>query len=849
MVNFTPAEEARSVDRGLQSFEINEIEKLKLQGNITLNDFVFNTIDEYGVVWVITDIENWWNTPEADVPSMERGDGDGGYEMQGRYTSREIAIQGVFLTTDPTLVEAARDRLIQAMNLAYTGAWLKTGSEPIRASYVQLIGAVETNTVNTRGRTEFSIPLRAVDPIKYHWNDEAPDGYFLKEGVVKNLDAGYDGLVTVENIGNYPVPVYFEITGPFTGPGFIFNKTTNELILLTQGLKGRISRSVVNKQLAFDVEQLKDIATLTTTIPHGFSVGDSVFVSGTGTGFDGDQLITSVPTRTTFTFDADAADIRAVAQKTLTSGVATLQTVLPHGYSTGDEIIVNGVDATFDGTYEITGTPTANKFTYDRIRSTSQNIATTILTANIATITTENAHEFILGEEVTISGAGVNYDGTYEISDIPNETSFSYAATRTNSRDIVNKSMTEDVVTITTSAEHGFVVNEGVNVRNVDLSLNGGYFIKEIPSSTTFTYDRVRATQRSVIVKAVFGNVATVTTSQPHGFNVGEEVRLQNIDSDFNGIHTITDLPSNTTFTFSLVRDDLVSTSVSNGTAHLRSRQIRNISRSGNVVAVVTEGTHGAIFGEEVTINSGKADFDGTYQISGIPSLNVFLYEKVGANVDQVFAFPIENFSRSSNTLTINTSVAHDLQAGQDILVKGLGEDYDGSYTVQTRTNTRVTVTRSGTNFGETDAPDGATIIYDFKFADLSGTIPSTSVTDGTATVGGSLPLTSSQGVSSVSENIVQQTSGGNAIKTNDVQFTPGLSGATAVVDSDILEIDTKKREVAFNGVVPGARGRVDVLADFIRLAPGENEIEFEDTGNPESESSIKIFYRSGWLS
>ena len=115
--------------------------------------------------------------------------------------------------------------------------------------------------------------------------------------------------------------------------------------------------------------------------------------------------------------------------------------------------------------------------------------------------------------------------------------------------------------------------------------------------------------------------------------------------------------------------------------------------------------------------------------------------------------------------------------------------------------------------------------------------------------MGGSLPLTTSTGTASVPPDITQQTTGGNAIRTNNVQFTPGLNNATAIVNADILEIDTKKREVAYNGVVDGARGRIDVLADFIRLAPGENILEFEDTGNPESESSLKIFYRSGWLS
>ena len=67
-------------------------------------------------------------------------------------------------------------------------------------------------------------------------------------------------------------------------------------------------------------------------------------------------------------------------------------------------------------------------------------------------------------------------------------------------------------------------------------------------------------------------------------------------------------------------------------------------------------------------------------------------------------------------------------------------------------------------------------------------------------------------------------------------------------MSADILEIDTKNREVAFNGEVEGARGRIDVLADFIELVPGQNQLEFTDEGNLDSGASLRVYYRSGWL-
>ena len=472
------ARENKYVNLGLTPLQTNEIEKLKLQGNIILGDFVFNTVDDLGIVWVITNIGGWWKHPTPEVPDIERGWGDGSYDVQGKYKARELTLEGVFLVPNPSLVEAARDRLIAATNLVYRGAWLKTGNDPIRASFVRLGGDVEIETVNPRGRTEFQITLRAADPIKYSWNDADPDGFEYVEIPVKNLNLGYDGIGSVTNIGNYGVPCYIEVSGALKAPAEIYNRTTNQLIGIVQGLKGSVSRSIVNKQLEYDVATSKDVATLTTTTKHEFSVGDSIYVSGVGAPFDGDQLIVSVPTDTTLTFNADAATVRNVSYKSLASSVATLETTVPHGFTAGQPITVSGVDSVFDGSYNIIATPNTNTFTFAKTRIPPRSITGKILVSNIATLTTVDAHQFILGEAVTVTGVDENFNKVSAIiTDIPSANQFSYAATRTNARSITTKTMANDVVTLTTDVVHGFLANEPVNVTGVDVSLNGGYNI------------------------------------------------------------------------------------------------------------------------------------------------------------------------------------------------------------------------------------------------------------------------------------------------------------------------------------------------------------------------------------
>lgn len=783
----TQGQENRAVDRGLQQAFSHDIGRLQLSGNIILGNFILNQIDAYGNAWVVRDIEGWWEPPSADVPEVARSSGDGSYEVTGRYTSRSITINGTILPPSPSQVEFARDRLAQAANLVRQGAWFKTGNDPIRASFVYLADDIRVETVGMSGRTDFEINLRAVDPIKYAWNDATPDGYQVSEIPAKNAKKGSNGIGFIDNIGNYDVPVYLEISGKLSGPGSIFNKTTQELIILTQALKGSISRSIVNKQLIFDTTRLADVATLTTTEAHDFSTGDSVFISGIGAPFDGDKLITATPTDTTFSFTADAAEITGVASKALKDGIATIRATEPHNLSAGNTVTIVGVDSVFNGTHTVLATPTTTSLTFKQNRVPPRAIVFGSLISNIATITTADGHNFIVGESVIISGTGANFDGTFEITAVPSPTTFNYANTRTNARDIISMQMpgSNTQVVATTPAPHGFTVGESVNITGTTLTFDGGFTINGIGTLTDFFYERVRATEKIIITKARSNNVATITTSQPHGFVLGEKVNVSGISGDYRARATIIELPSATTFSYANTGSNQVSTNVPKGRVDSASRKIRSLLLAGNKVIVTTYNTHGAFINENITITGAGSSFDGDYKVTGIPFLDVLEFEKVAPN-EPLVEYPVDKETGVSPGVFVELSSKVD----QFVL----------------------------------DPP-------------------------GQVEVGGSLPLQSLSGTATVSDFIPETQSAGNIIKTNNVQFTPGLSGASAVVQADILEIDTNLREVAFNGELEGARGRIDVLADFIRLAPGQNELEFIDSGNPDSESSLRVFYRSGWLS
>ena len=56
-----------------------------------------------------------------------------------------------------------------------------------------------------------------------------------------------------------------------------------------------------------------------------------------------------------------------VNNKSLTANVATLTTASAHGFEAGQQVTVAGVDATFNGTFTITGTPSTTTITYAKV--------------------------------------------------------------------------------------------------------------------------------------------------------------------------------------------------------------------------------------------------------------------------------------------------------------------------------------------------------------------------------------------------------------------------------------------------------------------------------------------------
>jgi hypothetical protein len=303
----TQAQETKNVNKGLSPVPYPKITGLKLDAGISLGSLVLNTIDEDGVVWVCTDIEGWWNHPEPDIDDIPRGYGDGSYDVRGRYQARQLTLNGVFLVPDASYVAAARSKLIENTDLVYTGNWLITNENPPKASYVRLSGRPEITTVNPRGRTEFSIGLRAPDPLKYEWFAGNELGYRSVVIPGQSASPAVSGEGSVVNTGNAYAPVVLEITGPLSGPGVIQNVTTNEEITIIESLRGVLTPAVSNKALT------SNVATLTTSSEHNLLAGDEIVVTGVDATFNGTYTVLAAPTTVTLTYEKTANNVVSAA--------------------------------------------------------------------------------------------------------------------------------------------------------------------------------------------------------------------------------------------------------------------------------------------------------------------------------------------------------------------------------------------------------------------------------------------------------------------------------------------------------------------------------------------------------
>lgn len=371
---YNQSQENKAVNIGLSKVPRPFIEGLKLKADIRLNGLTLNTIETASVfnpetgltksvdlVWVCTDIDGWWNASNVEIPDIPRGLDDGSYDVRGRWTAKIITLKGSVLVPDAYVSQHARRRLLDAINLVYTGAWLFVDEYPNKtAMYVRLSGQPLISNVSPRGRIDFEVQLKAGDPLKYSWTGPETPG--------PGYTAGYGGdSVTgagtyFNNFGNSPVSTLITLTGPITAPAYITSENGGPVqrIKIIKDLRSTTfaTTGVTGKQLQSGVAKL--------TIPsHGFFVGDSVTVTLAGTDYNISNATITEITSDSISYVKSLVNVNFISH---TTNVATVTTYGAHGLTVGAVVYISGSsNPLLDGQYTLSTVPTTTTFTAAKV--------------------------------------------------------------------------------------------------------------------------------------------------------------------------------------------------------------------------------------------------------------------------------------------------------------------------------------------------------------------------------------------------------------------------------------------------------------------------------------------------
>lgn len=793
------------VRAGLTPLPVPHITGMKLLGDVILGSLTLNTRDANGTVWVCTDIEDWWTLAEPDYPRVEKSFGDGAYDVSGRYKQRSLTLDGTILTPDPRYSAAARDTLISAINLVYSGTWLKT---------VESQGGTFTTT--TASLTSNVATIITSTPHGFKVGDSVT--------IAGGTPSTYNGTYTI--IGA-------------TSTTFSFNKTSANL-----GSAAFVASATVDSVIKAAWVRLENKPKIISDTARGrinFSV----------------DLIAPDPIKYYWSSAVDGYE---------TVSLSASQSVVNRGNATV------GVELTIGGT--VVGPLTIKNTTTNQTLTVASPISATSVTSTVikkafrggtGTLTTSGPHGLYAGTSVTVAGVDSNFNGTYIVSSVPADNKFTFPMSYGSSSDfnsyqvgksvgISNRASSSGTATITTSAAHGFVAGMEVYISGLAspaTGLNGLQTIASVPSTTTFTFATTAGTISASAVSGptVLGNIATLTTSGTFTYSAGDIITVSNMDPAVN--------VSNTAI-ISVAGDKKSLTYYSN-----RSRAVKSVSfepsettTGTDKITLYTWDIHGVRSGDTAYVQGcGRpVNIDAATALTSATITSVTDYSMTYASASTftkaVSGISISSIGSKKYRVTVTTSATSSLQTGDLAKIRAVlpggtqPPGINGSFTV-TRVN-------------------GAIFYYDV-------TPPSTTksgLTDYFGIDTGAVPISSQRNnyltLAAIQERPVNSTNtnsvGGRVTCFSIITTTPKSGGsysdfieetnATGTVASTggSLVLNTKERSAYLGGNAEYARGKLAAVTDWIKLAPGANTIEVADAGSATLSATITMKYRSGWL-
>lgn len=403
---------------------------LKLERDVILGDLVLNRIDtdpsssSYNTIWVCTDIEGWWEVPTPEVPNIPRGLDDGSYDVRGRWLAREITLKGTILPPSKAVAPYARQELLSALDIVYKGVWLRVKEEPMRSAYVRMVGKPTITNTNARGKIEFTVPLRAGDPVKYGWNGQSIQiDRAVRAGnvvtVTTNVAHGFSNgnSITIFDLGTSFDGTHTIASVSADGNKFTYSNTAADTSTAVNGYA--ILASKYDETSGYTITDLSSAVnniggTSNVSVTNSGTTNVAVTVSITGPmtapayikNITTGQNIRIVKSLRANTLSANVTTIARTAQTT------TLTTNIAHSFIVGDTITVANLGvASANGNKTVTET-TATTISYSDPGVAIANASLINNTVNVCA----PSHGALTGNSVYIFGLGTPFDGTYTLS-------------------------------------------------------------------------------------------------------------------------------------------------------------------------------------------------------------------------------------------------------------------------------------------------------------------------------------------------------------------------------------------------------------------------------------------------
>jgi hypothetical protein len=406
--------------------------------------------------------------------------------------------------------------------------------------FVNVIDAFAVTLHTSQADAANSSPTNPINPIVI--TDSGSGTNYLVKLIASSFRAGETSQITAPNL-QIPAPV---------GAGAQFQAVVTGSIRVVQ-VNAQGAGYLTVPQVTFSPppeppvgsNQQAETATGYAIINTISKKVEQIIVTNAGLGYVTPPAITiDAPTATNI--------VATISNLTFSGNIATVTTSAPHGFETSQTVTIAGVTSTpanvfnkattivktsdTEFTYTIVGTPVPTGVTFAGATATyNPNPQQATATATIET-------SFVSYFTKISGGLGYTQAPQVQITGGGGSGATAQAVVNTNTYTNVSITRSGSVATATTSIPHGFIEGQTVTISgSPEPAYNGNKTITSVPMSS----QNIQTLTRS-------GTTVTATFASPHNFNTGQIVTISGVTPvAYNGNYVVSVINSNS-FTYQI---------------------------------------------------------------------------------------------------------------------------------------------------------------------------------------------------------------------------------------------------------------------------------------------------------